>query len=113
MQLEAALPNAGPTRFERRHGELALCQRYYASLVVGMIFYAAGTGTTYRNLTTISLPVTMRATPTIAIGSSTLSSGGTMMTNAPTSYNFEIYIDPTASGSVTDYGRTITASAEL
>ena len=28
VQFEAALPNAGPTRFERRHGELSLCQRY-------------------------------------------------------------------------------------
>ena len=28
-QFEAALPNAGPTRFDRRHNELAICQRYY------------------------------------------------------------------------------------
>ena len=32
VQLEAALPSAGPTRFERRHGEFALCQRYYRVL---------------------------------------------------------------------------------
>ena len=28
-QFEAALPNAGPTRLDRRHGEMALCQRYF------------------------------------------------------------------------------------
>ena len=34
VQFEAALPSAGPTRFERRLNELALCQRYFQFMPV-------------------------------------------------------------------------------
>jgi hypothetical protein len=63
-------PGAIATQFERRSyaAELALCQRYFYAPNVTTFYqaYAAGAG---QNLTaTFWLPVTMRATPTLAGG---------------------------------------------
>ena len=73
VQFEAALPNAGPTRFERRHNELALCQRYYQKLGgLGSTFYKFGFG--FANSSTqvivglLGIKSNMRATPTISSG---------------------------------------------
>ena len=63
VQFEAALPNAGPTRFERRHGELALCQRYFQRWQQPPLRGSAG-GTSAARIGMV-LPVTMRASPTL------------------------------------------------
>ena len=64
------------TPFEHRsYGEeLALCQRYYTE---GGIVLSNGTPNRYHN--TLSLPVYMRASPTISLGSADTGSGGSMV----------------------------------
>ena len=63
-QLEVALPNAGPTRLGRRHGELALCQRYYQFMPqAGGLWQPSATIFNY----SASYPVTMRAAPTATL----------------------------------------------
>ena len=77
VQFEAALPNAGPTRFERRHNEIAICQRYYQTsynpgLPAGT---AQGNGGCTVNLNApgggaigdFVLPVQMRVAPTATV----------------------------------------------
>jgi hypothetical protein len=66
-QCEAALPNAGPTRFDRRQNELALCQRYFFSvynngLLARAYNPAASASSVAHNY---RLPVSMRAMPTV------------------------------------------------
>ncbi len=78
VQFEAALPNAGPTRFERRHNELVLCQRYYQQIGTGGIYekvaYATAFAATYVELF-FPLPITMRASPTITPVGSFIATG--------------------------------------
>ena len=88
-QLEAALPNAGPTRLGRRHGELALCQRYYqlASYLYGFVQAANQIGLNWTPI------VPMRAIPTV-----------TLLTTAP-------YIEsPPFSAAYNGSGSAITAA---
>ena len=78
VQLEAALPNAGPTRYERRHHEMSLCQRYYFAFIgviggnLGGEYFSVITGASLNLATlTIVFPVTMRASPTITFSAGT------------------------------------------
>ncbi len=66
-QLEAALPNAGPTRLARRHAatELQLCQRYYAFLPLSVGFWDAASNTRFWQVSCLAVP--MRATPTLTL----------------------------------------------
>ncbi len=76
-QFEAALPSAGPTRYERRHGEFALCQRYYQQIggsVYQKIAYAAAFAASYVELFYV-LPVAMRANPTMVFTGSYIATG--------------------------------------
>lgn len=74
VQLEAALPNAGPTRFERRPigQELALCQRTLRIIGSGYLS-CAGTGlwnsTTQARIGATWRGAAMRATPTCVVTS--------------------------------------------
>ena len=71
-QFEAALPNAGPTRFERRHAELALCQRYFQRWsqppLRGLI---DGSSPVKASRFAMVIP-TMRASPAVSINGSLL-----------------------------------------
>ena len=62
-QLEVALPNAGPTRLGRRHGEMALCQRYYQLVFTNLRTYAPQTA--YYESPVYFTP--MRAAPTAVL----------------------------------------------
>ena len=66
VQLEAALPNAGPTRFERRPigQELALCQRYYSTQYMACRSYASAASQNYECNASYT---PMRAAPTVAL----------------------------------------------
>ena len=77
VQLEAALPGAGSTRFERRHGEMTLCQRYYQQIggsVYQKIAYAAAFAASYVELFYV-LPVVLRANPTLIFSGSYIATG--------------------------------------
>lgn len=73
VQFEAALPNAGPTRFERRHlgQEIALCYRYYfqsvgaGSYVMQINGYSDAANRSF--VSAYVLPAPMRATPTMGV----------------------------------------------
>ena len=95
VQFEAALPNAGPTRFERRQlgVEMALCQRYHQIVYVGSTLGACLTSTLIAfNLT---FPVIMRANPAVTLVLTAFSSslyqinvGGNWISGSPISlYN--------------------------
>lgn len=89
VQLEAALPNAGPTQFERRHlgHEVSLCQRYFQKSYAQA--QAPGTAATtpvvrtpdatvnYMSFGYITFKGVMRATPTIVIYNPTTGSSST------------------------------------
>lgn len=114
VQLEAALPNAGPTRFERRHGELAICQRYYATTVCTLYYVAASASPTQ----SISgfLPVAMRANPTLTLSTTAVSSGGSttsVITSSPQAFQFSVASTAAAGASVYNYNQIVIASAEL
>ena len=64
VQLEAALPNAGPTRYERRHNETVLCQRYYEVFGCGTIGVATSSSVFGG---AVPFKVVKRVTPTISI----------------------------------------------
>ena len=117
VQFEAALPNAGPTRFERRHDELALCQRYYFSFIstpYADFFYNLVNGTGTLLGLYYPFPVTMRTTPTVAI---TAGGSGTFQPPAP----FASYVSPvrallrgdTTTGNNYAYLLSLTANAEI
>ena len=69
VQFEPAVPGLGPTRFERRHGELALCQRYYfrrvASGTKDVVCMLSAYNSTASWGKLFDFPVQMRAVPTI------------------------------------------------
>ena len=69
-QFEPALPNAGPTRFERRQilFETQLCYSFYWTSVLSITLTPreAGTPETYRTCF-IPYPVPMRAVPTLTV----------------------------------------------
>ena len=78
VQFEAAPAEAGPTPFERRLGELALCQQYYqtsyddeapgsASGSLGVTQLYCGQTCGYAPLLLGLWPVTMRVVPTVTI----------------------------------------------
>ena len=105
VQLEAALPNAGPTRFERRliGQEMLLCQRYYASY----LFPSAGTlqfnayyaASSYLGFY-FALTVPMRAQPTAGYVGTWTSFNVTTFGIAPVGTQFvEPYMQVTATGS--------------
>ena len=117
VQFEAALPNAGPTRFERRHGEVTLCQRYYFSFIstpYADFFYNLVNGPGTLLGLYYPFPVAMRVAPTVAI---TAGTSGTFETPAPCA----TYVSPvrallrgdtTASGNYA-YLLSLTADAEI
>ncbi len=73
VQFEAAMPNVGPTRFDRRQPgqEIALCYRYYvqttgaAYLIMQVNGYSDAANRSF--VSAYVLPVPMRATPTMGI----------------------------------------------
>ena len=69
VQFEAALPNAGPTRYERRHNETVLCQRYYEVFGCGMIGVATSSSVFGA---AVPFKVVKRVTPTILIAATQL-----------------------------------------
>ena len=85
VQLEAALPNAGPTRFERRrlNQELTLCQWTYqvSNAVVANLFQA---GSAYYINCAFPFSAPMRALPTIAV------INGTNAVNRPGVANYNV-----------------------
>ena len=111
VQFEAALPNAGPTRFERRQlgAELALCQRYFTLMTnIALTSPAAGNfGICLR------LPATMRAAPTAITQSASYSSGSGNATAVPNSADMlQIYFNASSSGGYVS-NWTISLAAEL
>ena len=115
VQLEAALPNAGPTRFERRHGELALCQRYYWSYVAqaaGEFFFGLLSGTSYLGMR-VAFPVIMRAIPTVtfqATSTGTFASGYPAATTTSTS---DTYLRGDNTSTALTYLNSLIANAEI
>jgi len=102
------------TPFERRlYGqELALCQRYY-TLLASQLVYSYVTGSSYITINNIALPVTMRASPTVAYSgvSTNLVSAGPS-TNTATATSLRVSITSSGAGySYADY--TVALSAEL
>lgn len=81
VQLEAALPNAGPTRFERRFvgHETALCQRYYnrITFVPNGVVNDQYCGSAQSLLFSYAIP-TMRVLPTITITGVSWSNGSSI-----------------------------------
>ena len=74
-QFEAALPNAGPTRLDRRHGEVALCQRYFQRLGATATSPYKKFGTSFAlNSSSVTAPLlnvaAMRAAPSLTYGGS-------------------------------------------
>jgi len=120
VQLEVG--NA-PTPFEFRHHttELALCQRYYWKMARGTGEpYGATGNTTAANAiwSQFSLPVTMRATPTVTIyGTWAVANTGQPTIRAASATNFLLQIVPTATGIASTYPDSsddlIDASIEL
>ena len=114
-QLEVALPNAGPTRFGRRHGELALCQRYFFAYSVGAnldYFYAILGGQPYLSIT-FPFPVPMRAVPTVAVTGSTSGTFGPGMPGVYGATTSRAYLRGDAGSGAISSLLTLTASAEL
>ncbi|MCX8254017.1 protein of unknown function [Beijerinckiaceae bacterium RH CH11] len=115
VQLEAALPNAGPTRFERRHGEMALCQRYYWAYAAsgnGEYFWGLLSGTPYLGLR-VAYPVTMRAVPTIVFSAS---STGTFASGMPLVQNISsgaAFLRGDNTTTALTYLNSIAANAEI
>lgn len=82
VQFEAALSGAGPTRFERRHGEISLCLRYFCKIGGGQPYltfaFGSAGSSTFVALVLYGLLVPMRAAPT-------LTSTGSFVIASPTS----------------------------
>ena len=102
------------TPFERRlyPQELAMCQRYY-TLLTSQLVYSYVTGSSYITINNIALPVTMRASPTVAYSSvsTNLVSAGPS-TNTVTATSLRVSITSSGAGySYADY--TVALSAEL
>ena len=104
VQLESALPNAGPTRFERRSigQELGLCTRYYQRIVttyaagVQVSAYSPGAGY-YLVPATCAIPP-MRASASVGfIGSWTLSNVSAVYFNS-SSVSLAIVLQTSAGG---------------
>lgn len=121
VQLEGALPNASPTRFERLPYAtvLDLCRHYYQSLLVAgasnwvISSYQTTGGTAY-----VSTPVRrMRATPTSSfVGTWTTSNVSTFGLYAISPDFFGAYLTSAASGYMQAYnpaGGGVALSAEL
>lgn len=75
VQFEPAVAGLGQTRFERRQGELALCQRYYAIAPALPGGWGAQTTTLTASFT---FPTTMRAAPTLVLLSGSINGGSAL-----------------------------------
>ena len=115
VQFEAAVASVGPTRFERRHNETLLCQRYYittGSSQVKIGTYAAAGGATF-DIGTIFFPVTMRAVPTVTMTSTLGNAQQQTSDSAFTSpFAFVLQGNSVSAGTLSG-GGSYTASAEI
>ncbi len=110
-QFEAALPNAGPTRFERRHGETALCQRYFQSgygsgVAPGAAnavpsFSCLSSGSSYQPVASFTFPVAMRAVPTVTTYSPFTGASGKIGRNAYQTQDVPSYCQAISNATVT------------
>jgi hypothetical protein len=105
---------ATPFEFRSIGQELALCQRYF-SVVSGFSGYGYFAGGSASLITTVPLPVTMRATPTITITSSgSLTAGYSTAvygTSGLTAFSYQVISN--AAGTGGSLGASATAAIEL
>ena len=72
VQLERALPNAGPTRFERRQGELALCRNYFRFAEPGIGAWFVGGSSAQAQLQFNYADMRPSTIPTLSLAVSTI-----------------------------------------
>jgi hypothetical protein len=112
VQLEAGTV---ATPFEHRsYGqELALCQRYYQG-GSGIEFQAVAAATLYDTPATFTLPVTMRASPTVSVSGTTSGSTGTTTLSSTFPHGFVVSMQSTSGTGPRGFtSMTYTADIEL